>query len=191
MKINSAARLRDFSIMRAQVTSPEHAAVSAEVANALAAWISSKQTAAGVLIGGLAMSFYAPPRYTQDVDILFLSRADIPEHLDGFRKHRAGAFEDVVSNVEVEVVTPSQINLPLSVARRIVDTAREFDSLKVASLEGLIVLKLFGSDDRKRYHSDLGDIQRLLSNNPSLKLIDFKEWGLSEEHSSRLQSLLD
>lgn len=39
-----------------------------------------------VLIGGLALSYWALPRYTQDVDMLFLRKEDLPTQVNKLSK---------------------------------------------------------------------------------------------------------
>lgn len=183
--------LRDTTCFRASVSDIKHAAMIPEVQSSLLKWVKTKVggEVPGVLIGGLAMSFYAPPRATQDVDLLFMTESDIPEQVQGFRRRRSGAFEDTQTNVEVEVVVPRAINLPVEVARRVLATAVVHQDLRVASLEGLVVLKLFGSDSPKRHFSDLGDIQRLLVANPHLDLKDLSEWNLSTKHKELFENV--
>jgi len=109
-----------------------------------------------VLIGGLALSFYVKPRTTTDVDVLFLSDGDIPASLDKFN-HHSGAFEHKMTGVEVEVLSPTAINLPQHIAEHIFATARKVDGVKIASPAGLVVSKL-GRFNRQ----DQADIESLL-----------------------------
>jgi hypothetical protein len=179
-------KARDMRVFREKATTVDRLAVSREVQQALGAWIRGLVSIdnPGVLIGGLALGFYSKPRYTSDIDILFLSTDKVPKNVEGFRRHRHSAFEDVVNNVEVEVCTPSSINVPVSLAQRVSRTSVDHGGLRVASREGLIALKLFGADDRRRELQDLADIVGLLD---TAEVVDMSEWGLSEKHRAQLE----
>ena len=142
------------------VSSLKHCALVPEVGHALAAWIRATQRLpeSGVLIGGLALSFYRRPRATLDVDILFLSDNDIPAAVEGFKRHRPKAFQERETHVEIETCTPASFHLPVEVARKVVETAHEYDGFKVASREGLIALKLYGALNPRRELQDLADV---------------------------------
>ena len=53
-----------------------------QVIIALQDWV--KSSAPGVLIGGLAVSYYAKPRYTDDITFIFSADAGIPNEIAGF-----------------------------------------------------------------------------------------------------------
>ena len=82
-----------------------------EVVDALSDWKNNTDTSKYVLIGGLALSYWVKPRTTSDVDILFLSKADIPMYVDGFKRTRPGAFIHLKTHVEIEVLSPETINM--------------------------------------------------------------------------------
>src|ERR1039457_3999829 len=109
-----------------------------------------------VLIGGIALSFYVKPRYTMDVDVLFLSKEDIPINVPNFKHHRAGAFQHNKTHVEIETITPQSINTPIEVVQAIFDTSEIHSGVKVASPSGLVALKLgrFSEQDR----ADIGTL---------------------------------
>lgn len=191
--ISTERPLRRLGYTTAAVRDPKKIALVPEVQHALAQWIKStfgyKHPGAvpGILIGGLAMAFYAKPRETTDVDLLFLSDSDIPSGLDHFKRTRKGAFQEQQTHVEIEVCTPASINLPPAVARKVAQTADSYSGLKVASVEGMVVLKLFGSDTPRRALRDQADIQAILENFPS---IDLSDWALSDAHKQRLQEIM-
>ena len=181
--------LRDMSVFHSAVCSAQNAALIPEVGHALAVWIQhTAPDSRGILIGGLAMSFYAKPRSTEDADFLFLTKTEIPESVFGFKRHRQGAFLEHSTHVEIEVTAPEAINLPHLVAEKVYATAKTFGDLKVASLDALIVLKLFGADNPKRHFKDLGDISILLEANPR-HTFDHSYWSLSPKHESFLASV--
>jgi hypothetical protein len=106
---------------------------------------------------------------------------DIPDHLEGFKRHRKGAFEHKQTGVEIEVLTPEYINMEKSVAEAIVKTAIEKDGVRIASVAGLIVLKL------KRFsRQDQADIESLIKFKPDVSLGEF---DLPQELLSRFYSI--
>jgi hypothetical protein len=108
-----------------------------------------------VLIGGLALSYYIRPRYTEDIDLIFLTEDDIPETVYKFRRNRKHSFEHIKTGVEVEVITPLHINKKQSLFENIFETSIESDGIKVASPLGLIALKLFRSKVNDRDKLDI------------------------------------
>lgn len=186
--VSAFETLRDMNYSLSSVKTLKNSALIPEVEHALLQWVNSKvkDQAPGVLIGALAMSFYTKPRATTDVDLLFLTQGDIPDEVIGFKRHRSGAFQENKTHVEVEVVLPATINVSSSIAKKVADTSILIEGLRVASLEGLIVLKLFGSDNVKRELKDLGDIVSMLDSQPSITINSLSEWSLSETHKAKL-----
>jgi hypothetical protein len=109
--------------------------------SALRDW--SQVRAAGVLIGGLALSYHARPRMTQDLDFLFLSASDVPDQVPGFGRDGPNAFRHDGTHVEVKIVTSDLIGVPRTVVEKVIDTATESDGIHVATAAGLIALKLY------------------------------------------------
>ncbi len=139
-----------------------------EVEQALKDW--KKQVGSiGVLIGGAAAGFYTKPRSTTDIDILFLSLAEIPKHVSGFKRIRPGAFQHDKTHVEIEVIAPESINLPIEMVKHVFATSEISDGIRVASPSGLVALKLFRM---KRY--DEGDIWSLVETGK----VDLSGWQL-------------
>lgn len=135
-----------------------------------------------ILIGGMALSYYIKPRYTQDVDVIFLSKKDIPKEVYNFKRHRDGAFQHNKTHVEIEVLTPESINTPLILVQKIFNTAIIDDEsgLKIASPEGIIALKL------GRFKlQDQADIEAL----KTYKNIDLSYFDLSDELIKRFDSI--
>ena len=174
------SKLRSMAAYRIAATNLSHVAMIPEVQHALVEWIkSTTPTNRGVLIGGLAMSFYAKPRTTDDVDLLFLEASEIPGEVVGFKRYRPGAFREKETHVDIEVTTPASFDLLTpAVARKVMETAVEFDGLKVASREGMLALKLCGAQTPKRKFKDLADVVSLLDGNVGLPMDD---WPLSNE----------
>jgi hypothetical protein len=113
-----------------------------EVAAALEQLRENGWPPAGVLIGGIALSFHVKPRMTQDIDLLFLTPDAIPVAMEGFRRYRSNAFEHMQTGVEVEVVSPATINVDAKLVRAVFETAIVTDGIRVASASGLVALKL-------------------------------------------------
>lgn len=180
MKIN----LTRIDYAKSAARSLDHVALVPEVGQALKKWIAGE--GGGVLIGGLAMSFYAKPRNTEDVDLLFLTQAAIPETVAGFKRTRLGAFQENKQHVEIEVVHPSSISIPHQLALKVYATARTVDGIKVASAEGLVALKLYASDNPRRTLRDLGDVERIIEN----VKVDMSGWGLTKPHQEIVDHLL-
>jgi hypothetical protein len=152
-------------------------------------WLSAnKDEQPGVLIGGLALSFYARPRATTDIDVLFLHEAYVPDELPGFKRSRKGAFQENRTHVEIEVCTPDSVNLPFSVARMVVHTSRNVDGMRVASPEAMVVLKLYGAESKRRRFQDMADVTAILENYPDL---DVSNWALQASHLATLQQCKD
>jgi hypothetical protein len=125
-----------------------------EVVMALQDWI--RGGAHGVLIGGTALSYHVRPRFTQNLDVLFLQSSDIPALISGFKRTRPSAFQHNKTHVEVEVVSaskptsgsfwgraPEGTNLPPEIANFVYQTAIPSNGLKVASESGIVAMKLF------------------------------------------------
>jgi hypothetical protein len=130
-----------------------------------------------ILIGGVALSYYVKPRTTQDIDVLFLYKEDIPNEINKFKRTRNGAFQHNKTHVEVEVVTPNMINIPFNVAQKIFDTSlKNNNQISIASPSGLVVSKLF------RFNFiDMGDIQNLILSHQ----IDISEFELEQHYIDR------
>ena len=153
--------------------------MSSEVIKAYNDWIKTNPN--GVLIGGLALSYYVKPRFTQDVDFLFLDVSDIPNSVTGFKRHRPGAFQHNTTHVEVEVVTGKSINASDEMIQKIFDTAVVHDGVKIASPSGLVALKLGRLNMR-----DKGDIVDLIN----CCEIDLSEYPISENQMLSYEELV-
>lgn len=169
----------------------------------------------GMLVGDLAMSFYAKPRFTHRVEIYYPDGSEIPGGVNGFTRHHKGVFQETTSKIEVRTHSPETLHLPESVTEiikysgfdlrarlQLADTLNfpkvlpaksaydVHDGLKVASLECMIVLKLYASDNRRLEYQALGDIARMLENNPQISTESFEGWGLSEFHLAKLSAII-
>lgn len=165
-----------------------HSILVPEVKHTLEEWRKDNAHAKAVLIGGVALSFYIKPRYTEDADFLYLHVADIPKTVKGFKAHRKGAFEEVRTQVEVETVSHESFNgaVPISIIRKVFDTAVTSDSIKVASKEGLVALKLYASR-----HKDDTDIVELLKAFPYIELDDWPLGATEKAHLKHLRKIAE
>jgi len=139
-----------------------------EVTAALNDWIGLNVP--GILVGGLALSFYVKPRYTSDVDILFLNDNSIPKDIQGFTKIREHAFQHNETHVEVELLTPAFLNIPVGLVSAVINTSIESNGIKVGSPSGLIALKL-----QRGELQDQADIEQLVKTG-NIDLEPYKEW---------------
>jgi hypothetical protein len=151
-----------------------------EVRRAYLAW--RREVPGGVLIGALACGAYSSPRTTFDVDLLFLSEADVPAQVPGFRRIKPllfehinthGDFDEALSKyvgngVKVDILLPEPGGFSTALAQQIFDTAHH----GVASEEGVIAAKL-----QRCQHNDSGDIERIIQDRPD---ITFEGWPLSD-----------
>lgn len=139
----------------------EQASIDPAVRKAFADWKKAGFTR-GVLIGGLALSFYARPRYTQDIDILVLDLDKLGTSSD-FKKHRPSALEHKQTGVEIELVTPKLLGISEALAEKVMLNATIIDGIRVASREGLIALKLYAATSNpRRFRQDTADVVNLL-----------------------------
>jgi hypothetical protein len=151
-----------------------------ELISALTNW--SRAGRGGVLIGGAALSFHVRPRMTQDIDILFLGDTRIPETVPGFSRISRAMFRHEQTGVEVNVVTPSEIQVPPEVAEEVAGTALVSDGVRVASEGALVALKLF-----RLSYQDRADIVALIKTGR----VDLLSFPLPAEIMSAFRELLE
>jgi hypothetical protein len=161
--------MRFFKIFTQRNLILESAIVS-EVKNALHSWIKNSSSK-GVLIGGLALSFYSKPRYTQDIDVMFLSNEEVPTNVYSFKRHRKSAFEHKKTGVKIELLTPETVNIKRELVKEVIRTATSHNGINVASVEGLITLKL-----QRNSYKDKGDIETLLQSNKNANMESWKTY---------------
>jgi hypothetical protein len=164
-------------------TTLNQAVRSPEVEHTLMTWIKRvNPDLSGVLIGGIAASLYMRPRYTEDVDLLYLDDSELLQNVpSGFKKVRPHALEEYKTQVVIELTTPKMFsNMRVDIAKKVIDTAHVIQGMKVASVEGVIALKLGAKRER-----DKADIVDLLKTNSP----DFKGWPLTAEHLELLKDL--
>ncbi|HVM71462.1 MAG TPA: nucleotidyl transferase AbiEii/AbiGii toxin family protein [Anaerolineales bacterium] len=144
----------------------------------------------GVIIGGIAVGFLGKPRFTEDVDAMFLlSIQDIPEFLEAAhhediqpRTPDAGEFARK-SRVLLLQHIPTGINIDISlgilpfeeemVNRGVVQSIGSL-SLRLPTPEDLIIMKAIAHRPK-----DLEDIRTIIDKNPALDVDRIKYWILS------------
>ena len=140
-----------------------------------------------------------------DIDLLFLSKKDIPKTVKGFQKQGPSAFLEIKNNIVVDVKTPEAFNglVPPKIVQKIFHTAINHGGILVASREGMIALKLCGAEELKRYR-DLADVNRLLEEPRDMSIQDWDfanppwsmrqdvsmhDWGLTEKQLSEVEKI--
>ena len=151
-----------------------------EVISALRDWVASSNSQ-GVLIGGLAFSHYGKPRYTQDVDLLYMSEEDIPAQVLGFKRIRGHAFEDRKRGIEIEVLSPTFLNISHTLVHQVFATAIESDGVRIASPSAIIALKL-----GRLSPQDRADIIDLIQHED----IDLAGFGLTQDQMAKYIALV-
>jgi len=123
------------------------------------------------LIGGLAYAEYAPPRATEDMDVIVL--------VEDARKVRAlfpGCYRRGTAIAEIYDfegvkldVQPARRRVQAAVVANVVDGAFHGEPVKVACLRDLIFLKIWAAQERKerlKREQDLVDAGDFLNHNP-------------------------
>jgi|GEM_PF-6754781 hypothetical protein len=190
--------LRDMGFTHSTVKELCHAALDQRVQTALDKWRNSRTFGRsksihvkGLLVGDLAMNFHAKYRDADELEILYPEPSSIPGGVDGFTRHHKGVFQENGSKLEVWTHTPKSLHLPDAVAKIIRKSGYNVhEGLMVASLECMIVLKLYASDNRRFENQALADIDHLMERNPQITAASFDEWFLSEFHLNKLQDSL-
>jgi predicted nucleotidyltransferase len=161
-----------------------------EVIMALRDWKDNHTDQNYVLIGGLALSYYLKPRYTEDVDLIFISPSEIPKSVYKFRRNRPHSFEHIRTGVEVELLTPEYMDRPVNFFDIIFNNSIISDGIKVASPESLIALKL-----RRFNNKDINDIIELYKymneNNMSINLDKYELSDIEMKNYENLISQID
>jgi hypothetical protein len=149
-----------------------------EIIIALRDW--ARSTGSAVLIGALGLSYHCKPRYTQDIDFIFLEPSDVPDAVGGFSRIGSG-FQHNRTRIAVDIFTPSSINIPKDVAEQVMRTVVLSDNIRVASASGLVALKLFRSSMQDR-----ADIVALIKTGH----VDLSGWPLSPEMLAAFEALV-
>lgn len=149
-----------------------------EVAHTIKKW--SALNIKSVLIGGLALSYHNIPRYTQDIDILFLSKTDAPQQLKGFKKIRPHSFQCNDTHVEIELLDPDFLNISTDLVKEVFNTAVRIDGVLIASPSGLVALKL-----QRFSRQDQADVESL----KQCHNIDLSQFTLTTDQVKKYESI--
>jgi len=136
-----------------------------------------------VLIGTLAMNFHRRVRYRLSFTLMFASEGDIA-FLSEFVRHSPLHWSDGATGVEILTFTPETAGIPVDVVGRVLDTADQCDGMRVASAEGLAVVKLYASLTPRQKSAELADVQNLLERYPAM---DLDDWHLPAELQRRFE----
>lgn len=142
-----------------------------------------------ILVGGMAIAYWARSRMTYDADFLFLSEYRLSKArllIDAsskFKVLQGHYIEHKPSGVTLDLLTPEFINLPAEYLNYIYRTTKVDSGVRIASIEGLILMKLSSN----RGHKDLADIELLLEN-PTIDLTKIEK-VIMPEHKQILDKL--
>jgi len=156
----------------------------------------------GVIIGGIAVGFLGRPRFTEDVDAMFLlSTQDIPKFLEAAKNENIGpripnADEFARKNRVLllrHIPTETHIDISLGimpfeeemVERSIVQSTTTL-SVRLPSPEDLIIMKAVAHRPK-----DLEDIRTIVDKNPHLDLPRIEKWVKQFAEVLEMPSLWD
>jgi len=141
----------------------------------------------GVIIGGIAVGLLGKPRYTADVDAMFLlSTQDIPQFLESARAEniipRVQNVEEFARKTRVlllkHIPTNTEIDISLGVLlfeEEMVErgSVKSFANLsaRLPTPEDLIIMKAIAHRPK-----DLEDIRTIVDNNPNLDIARIEKW---------------
>ena len=141
----------------------------------------------GVIIGGIAVGLLGKPRYTADVDAMFLlSTQDIPQFLESARAEniipRVQNVEEFARKTRVlllkHIPTNTEIDISLGVLlfeEEMVErgSVKSFANLsaRLPAPEDLIIMKAIAHRPK-----DLEDIRTIVDNNPNLDIARIEKW---------------
>lgn len=145
-----------------------------EIVAAIRDWIGSTDVP-GVLIGGLALSFYVKPRQTMDIDVLYVTDEQIPDSIPGFKRVRPHSFQHNKTHVEVKVLSASFLDVPQGLVQQVSKDAVESSGMRIASKSGLVALKL-----QRGRRQDQADIEQLIASG-GVDLTPYEQWLTQEQ----------
>lgn len=142
-----------------------------------------------ILVGGMAIAYWARGRTTYDADFMFLSEYQLSKARllisasSKFKVLQDHYIEHKLSGVTLDLLTPEFIKLPVEYLNYIYRTTQVDSGVRIASIEGLILMKLSSN----RGHKDLADIELLLEN-PTIDLVKIEK-VITAEHKQILDKL--
>jgi hypothetical protein len=158
----------------------ENAILVPEVDLAFKEWIAqTRDSSSWMLIGGIVVGYYSRPRTTTDVDVLFGSDEAIPNHVTGFKRTRTHAFTHNKTHVEIEVLSPVSINIPVSLYNEVLASSVINNGVRIPTPSGLVALKI-----QRGSLQDLADIEAIVNSNE----IDVSGFTLPVEKISKAEA---
>ncbi len=156
----------------------------------------------GVIIGGVAVGFLGRPRFTEDVDAMFLlSTHDITQFLEAAKAEniqpRISNAEEFARKSRVLLLqhSPTETNIDISlgilpfeeemVERGIVQSTSTL-SIRLPTPEDLIIMKAIAHRPK-----DLEDIRTVVDKNPKLDVARIEKWVKSFAEVLEMPSLWD
>ena len=156
----------------------------------------------GVIIGGVAVGFLGRPRFTEDVDAMFLlSTHDIPQFLEAAKveniQPRIPNAEEFARKNRVLLLqhSPTETNIDISlgilpfeeemVERGIVQSTSTL-SIRLPTPEDLIIMKAIAHRPK-----DLEDIRTVVDKNPNLDTARIEQWVKSFAEALEMPGLWD
>jgi len=156
----------------------------------------------GVIIGGIAVGFLGRPRFTEDVDAMFLlSTHDIPRFLEAAKAEniqpRTPNAEEFARKNRILLLqhAPTETNIDISlgilpfeeemVERGIVQSTSTL-SIRLPTPEDLIIMKAIAHRPK-----DLEDIRTIVDKNPKLDIIRIEQWVKQFAEVLEMPSLWD
>lgn len=154
----------------------------------------------GVIIGGVAVGFLGRPRFTEDVDAMFLlSTHDIPQFLEAAKAEniqpRIPNAEEFARKNRVLLLqhSPTETNIDISlgilpfeeemVERGIVQSTSTL-SIRLPTPEDLIIMKAIAHRPK-----DLEDMRTVVDKNPNLDIARIEQWVKSFAEVLEMPSL--
>lgn len=157
------------------------------VVAAVSAW---SRHATGVLIGRLAVSFYAVPLVTQNVDFLFAADAALPADVPGFRRNEPRVFVHEATAVAVRLFTPSMLNVPAEIAAAAMQSTVWSSRIEIASPSSLVVLALFRLTHQDQASETAQRLARDITALIKTGEVDVLGFGLSQDKLDQYRSLV-
>ena len=168
----------------------DQAVVSPQVAEALRTWVAATDHI-GVLIGDIALAFYVRPRFTDVVEMLYLEKDLVAASVTGFLRRSATELIQKRTATAVHTIFPGE-SLHSPLVTKVLDSSMTIDGLKVASLHGMISLKLHvASIDRRGGRQECQDIINMICWAAGFELNHLDGWSLNRNDLAKLRELYD
>lgn len=170
----------------------DQAVISPLVAQTLQKWVAATRNGGGVLIGDIALAFYARPRFVNHIETFYLDHASVPKSVSGFLRRSSSELVDKQTKTVLRTIVAAEIGLRADLATRVYDSTVSKGGMVVTSLHGLIALKLhFALSNRRGAHRHAQDIIDMIIWSPDFELPQMDWWGLQQANFTLLAELHD